>query len=139
MMMKTEDLPQPLSLQAQIRVLLDYGRPEHPEPSLSELAEATGLSDQTWANLLQGKSTNPRLNTLLALCQYFDVSLDYFACTSEDACRTYLYAHRLRDRSPHISDIEAAASRLSPRGQRNVLAMMEWMRRAARSLRSTLT
>ena len=139
MMMKTEDAPHPLTLQAQIRVLLDYGRPECPEPSLNELAEATGLSDQTWANLLQGKSTNPRLNTLLALCQYFGVSLDYFACTSEEACRTYLYAHRLRDRSPLITDIETAASGLSPQGERNVLAMMEWMRLAAQALRSPLT
>ena len=58
--MKTEDTPQPLPLQTQIQVLLDYSHPERPEPSLSELAKATGLSDQTWANLLQGKSTNPR-------------------------------------------------------------------------------
>lgn len=137
--MKTETASTDFPVHVQIQLLLDYGMPNSAQPHLSELAEATGLSDQTWANLLQGKSTNPRLNTLLSLCQYYEISLDYFDCTSETACREYLYVHRLRSLSPLLGPIETAADRLSPQGQRNVLAIMEWMRLATRALRATLT
>lgn len=131
--MKTKTDPTDFPLHAQIQLLLDCDAADCSQSRFSELAKATGLSDQTWANLLQGKSTNPRLNTLLILCQFFGISLDYFNCTSETECREYLYIHRLRLTSPLLDPIETAADRLSPQGQRNVLAIMEWMRMAARA------
>lgn len=129
--MNREANSQPFPLQSQLQILLDYGAPPDDVSSLTELAEATGLSDQTLANLLQGKSTSPRLKTLLTLCQCFNISLDYFACTSESQCREYLFLHRLKWVLPLVSEIEMAAINLSPRGQRNVLAIMEWMRLAS--------
>lgn len=119
----------PLPFAEQLRLLLEQGLSDNTVLTLSEISEATGLSDQTLANLLQGKSINPRLTTLRALCQYFDISLDYFACTSEKACLAYLFVHRHRKHSPELTEIEAITERISTRGQNNVLSLMELMQR----------
>lgn len=117
-----------MTLSEQVRVLLSYNTTPRIVPNFTEIAEATGISDQTLANLLQGKSTNPRLRTLLTLCQYYGISLDYFECETVAACREYLYAHQCRHASSLLSEIAAESGRLSAKGQRNVLTLMEWMR-----------
>lgn len=117
-----------ISVSEQIRLLLESAAGA--EVNISQVAQATGISDQALANLLQGKSANPRLSTLLALCQHSGISLDYFACETEAACRAYLYHHQMQAASPLLGEIENAAMHLSPKGQRNVLAIMEWMQRA---------
>lgn len=117
-----------MTISEQFRVLFSYDTAPRSALNFTEIAEATGISDQALANLLQGKSTNPRLRTLLTLCQYYGISLDYFECETVAACREYLYAHRLRHTSPLIGEIADAAGRLSAKGQRNVLTLMEWMR-----------
>lgn len=122
----------PISAGEQIRLLLEAGA--EADVSISQVAQATGISDQALANLLQGKSANPRLSTLLALCRHYGISLDYFACESETACRAYLYRHQMAA-SSLIGEIENAAAHLSPKGQRNVLAIMEWMRLAVPAAR----
>lgn len=132
--MKTEaEYNTQISVSEQIRLLLELGTGA--DINISQVAQATGISDQALANLLQGKSANPRLSTLLALCQHYGISLDYFACESEAACRAYLYHHQMQAASPLIGAIENAAAHLSPKGQRNVLAIMEWMRLAAPAVR----
>lgn len=137
-MMKTDEQA-PFPVHKQLQILLEYGLPQRERPSLNELARATGMSGQACANLLQGKSDNPRLQTLQSLCEYFGVSLDYFTCASAAECRAYLYLYRLRATSSLLTEIESAAERLSSRGQRNVLAVMEWMHLAAPSGRKDLT
>jgi transcriptional regulator with XRE-family HTH domain len=109
----------------QIAGLLEYAKSTGQETDLSEIAHQTGITYQALANLVQGKVSNPRLNTLLALCQYFGISLDYFNCESEAACREYLYVH-LASQSSLINEIEQASAPLSAKGQRNVLAIMAW-------------
>jgi transcriptional regulator with XRE-family HTH domain len=126
----------PVSTNTQIRLLLEEGvDPAGRAYRPGEVAAATGISDQALANLVQGKSSNPRLETLLALSGHYGISLDYFACETEDACREYLRRHRARHASPLICEIENESARLSARGQRNVLAIMEWMQRAAPTAR----
>lgn len=117
-----------INVSEQVRLLLEAGA--EGEINMRQISKAIGISDQTLANLLQGKAANPRLKTLLALCQHYDISLDYFACETEAACQEYLYRHRFRKALPLIDEIENAAAHLSPKGQRNVLSIMEWMRRA---------
>lgn len=120
-----------VSVSEQISLLLEYGaEATGGRHSLSEIAEATGISYQALANLIQGKSTNPRLNTLLAICQYYGISLDYFACETVDACQECLYRHQVRVGCSLIGEIEHVSGSLSPKGRRNVLAIMEWMRLA---------
>ncbi len=117
-----------MTISEQVRVLFSYNTAPRSIPNFTEIAGATGISDQTLANLLQGKSTNPRLKTLLALCQYYGISLDYFECETVAACREYLYTHQFRRASSLLSEIAVEAGRLSAKGQRNVLTLMEWMR-----------
>jgi transcriptional regulator with XRE-family HTH domain len=109
----------------QIAVLLEYAMSAGQETGLTEIARQTGITYQALANLVQGKVSNPRLNTLLALCEYFGISLDYFNCELETACREYLYVH-VASKQPLISEIEQASAPLSDKGQRNVLAIMDW-------------
>lgn len=118
-----------ISVGEQVRLLLEL-RTEA-DVNISRIAQATGISDQALANLIQGKSVNPRLSTLLTLCQHYGISLDYFACETEAECRAYLYNHQMQIASPLICEIESAAAHLSPKGQRNVLAIIEWMQRAS--------
>lgn len=39
---------------------------------LDILADATGISSQTIANIRDGKNTNPKIQTLIKLKEYFD-------------------------------------------------------------------
>ena len=120
-----------IGISEQIAILLDYGlNANGSTPGLREVAEDCGISDQTLVNLVKGNATNPRLKTLLALCGYYRISLDYFAAESEATCLEYLNTHRLKNATPLVGEISQAASRLSPKGQRNILAMMDWMEAA---------
>ncbi len=121
----------PIGISEQIAILLDYGLNANGNtPGLREVAEDCGISDQTLVNLVQGKATNPRLKTLLALCRYYRISLDYFAAESQAACLAYLNTYRLKNAAPLLSEISQATARLSPKGQRNILAMLDWMEAA---------
>lgn len=101
--------------------------------TVTEVAEAVGISAQTLFNLLHGRSDNPRLETLRSLCRYYDISLDYFDCSDEAACFAYLADHHLKSASPLIQQIQAQTRELSPKGWRNILAALEWMRLASQA------
>lgn len=123
-----------LSIDQQLAILLDQGVDRAGERHrLSEVAAATGIRYQTLAKLLNGQSSSPRLSTLLALCHFYDISLDYFACDTEAACRHYLELHHARLASPLIREIEHESARLTDQGQRNVLTIMDWMRAGQQS------
>ena len=117
-----------MDVSAQIRLLLEHGLDSQGQShNLAEVAAATGIRYQTLANLINGKATNPRLKTLQALCGFYHLSLDYFACETEQACLDYLAHHRMCSASPFIHDLADEANKLTPRGQRNVLKIMTWM------------
>ena len=116
----------PLTVAEQFRILLEWS--SSPQ-SLRSVAQATGLTPQALAKLLAGHAANPRLQTLRALCGYYGIALDYFDCATIADCQAYLYAARCNG-SPLLSRIESDLQTLSPRGQRNVLVVLEWMQRA---------
>ena len=121
----------PVNVRWQIAYLLENGvDTQGSTHTLADVAHATGISYQTLANLIEGKSSNPRLKTLQTLCQFYGISLDYFACETETDCQNYLVQHRMQVASPVMHEIASAYGDLSPRGQRNVLAIVEWMRLA---------
>lgn len=93
--------------------------------SVAEVARAIGVSHQALMNLVRGKSDNPRLDTVRGLCAFYNISLDYFDCPTEDACRHYLIEQR---QTALLREIALLSARLSPKGQRNVLALIEWVR-----------
>ena len=111
----------------QIRILMAYGQgSSDKKPNLRQLATEIGISDQALRNLLDGKSANPRLKTLLALTCYYQISLDYFSCQDEEACKHYFYRNPPAT-NPLIAEIDTESAVLSAKGQRNVLAIMTWM------------
>ncbi|MAU08406.1 MAG: hypothetical protein CL607_01175 [Anaerolineaceae bacterium] len=126
-----------IRIDEQIRILMEYGEGAHgkdahgkddgdKKPTLRQLAAQIGISDQALKNLLDGKSANPRLKTLLALTRYYQISLDYFSCQDEEACKHYFYRNPPVTH-PLIAEINMESAALSAKGQRNVLAIMTWM------------
>ena len=122
-----------LPFSRQFALLLDLRRrAELPPYTPAETARATGIPLQTLLYLLDGTSSSPLLNTARTLCVCFDITLDYFDCSTEDDCQRYLAQRWLGNRPEAARQLADEAQRLSPHGQRNILAILEWMRRAAR-------
>jgi len=122
-----------ISFQQQFHILLDLLRDPHGKPySLGTLAQAAHVSDQSLTYLLDGRSQSPRLETIRSICYFYHISLDYFDCATEAECRAYL-VRRLAQSSSLLQDIAAEAATLTPKGQRNVLTMLEWLRQMKKS------
>ncbi len=125
--MSDVDQPQ-LTIGQQIHVLLEWTKEHRSRAfSLREVAAAAGISTQALSNILDGTTPDPRLNTLRNLCQLFQISLDYFSCQTEVACRDYL-AQRLVDTgTPTVQQITSASEQLSSRARDNVLLVLQWL------------
>lgn len=120
--MSNEDV----AFQEQFRLLLETQRDPQGQPySLAAVAKAVGLSEQALAYLLDGRSQQPRLDTLRRLCRFFQISLDYFQCETAAACRAFL-----AQQSPTLTAVAHESETLSSGGQHNVLSILEWLRRA---------
>lgn len=78
-----------LSFSEQFNILIKTD-PAYRHASTATLAEATGSSLQTIANLISGKTPAPRLQTVRGICEAFNITLDYFMCDTPDACLSYL-------------------------------------------------
>ena len=112
----------------QLALLFEHGVDTQGKPhTVGSAAAATGLSDQALANLLHGKTASPRLETARALCRLYGISLVYFDLETEDACRAYLLHHRQRLAPVVLQEIGALSDQLSPRGKRNILAILHWI------------
>ena len=121
----------PLPVNKQIELLLEHGRDaDGHRYSLADVAKRTGIRYQTLSNLINGSSSNPRLETLRSLCRLYEISLDYFSCETEETCLNLLKQH-IVDNSHNIQEITDETKSLSPKGKRNVMAIMEWMNRAS--------
>lgn len=51
--------------------------------SMKEISAQSGMSEPTLEKLFAGKSKDPKLTTLLMLCEFFDCSLDYLVYGEE--------------------------------------------------------
>ena len=91
------------------------------------LARAIGLTQQTLQNILHQRIDNPRLNTLRALCVFYEISLDYFDLPTEETCHHYLAAQQLKLAPSIIHQIDHETRGLTAKGHRNILAVLEWM------------
>lgn len=89
------------------------------------------MSPQALLNLLDDSSHYPRLETVRRLCRVYGISMDYFDCSTEKDCLDYLARQRVI-RSTELEEIARSAEALTSRGQRNVLNILEWLRRARR-------
>ena len=99
------------------------------EYTIQEVSNATGISIGAVSQLRTGKITNPQLNTLRALCQFFGVPLRYFDTRSAEEC----YALLVEDSQPEppsLNEIAFRATHLSPHSQIDVLTIIKWVQAA---------
>lgn len=127
-----------------VKDLLDFlfKHIHHPEGrpyTVTEVADATGLSYVTIYTLLQGRSKKPTLPTVQALCDFFGVALNFFECRSYDECYAVLESSRNSENestseksSPQLGEIIFRAQDLSPEGQQDLLTLIKWVQAAER-------
>lgn len=103
--------------------------------TLKEVSEATGISLPSLSHLRNGKNVNPQLNTLRALCRFFNVSLSYFESQSEEECLALIAEGRPNKGDDiNVGFITSMATTLSPQGQRDLLTIVKWARAAEQSV-----
>lgn len=95
--------------------------------SLHEIAQATGLSVQTLAKLVNGQTHDPRLDTLRRLCQFYGISLDYFAGETEAECQLYLDRQQFVAAPALVQEIAWQVKALSARSQDNLQIILHWL------------
>ena len=119
-----------ITLQRQFELLLQHVRnPSGRRFSVADIANATGLSEQTFLNLLHDRAHHPRLYTLQQLGKVFDISLDYFGLETEAQCLSYLAWQGKLGLAPEtLRAIDAQALTLSSETTSNVLAILQWRR-----------
>jgi len=61
------------------------------------------------------------------VCRVYGVSLDYFMCETLDECRAMLAALHPELATPLLHTITEETEQLSPKGQRNVTRLLEWV------------
>ena len=91
------------------------------------LGDAIGMSDQVIQNFLNGDADNPRMKTIRLVCRVYGVSIDYFMCETLDQCRAMLAALHPQLATPLMTTITEETEQLSPKGQRNVARLLEWV------------
>lgn len=119
-----------LPLSQQITLLFEAIR--HPEGrpfTMQEVSTATGISLATISQLRSGKISNPQLNTLRGLCDFFRVPLRYFETETVEQC----YAIFNGDNQPPAlttNEIAFRANALPEQAQRDILTMIKWVQAA---------
>ena len=114
-----------LPLNEQIKILFDSVRnPEGRAFTLQEVSDATGVSLGTVAQMRSGKVLNPQLNTLRALCRFFDIPLRYFETRTREECYAIL-AEPSTSAKPALNEIAFRASGLSPQAQQDILRLLK--------------
>lgn len=114
-----------LPLSQQVKILFDAVRREDGQPfTLQEVSHATGISLGTIGQIRSGKISNPQLNTLRALCQFFRVPLRYFETQTAEQCYTLL-AQQVPQQQPALNEIAFRASGLSEDAQQDILALIK--------------
>jgi len=121
--------PDGLEFAAQFRILIHTvsGNDGNPYP-LAAIAKSTGISEQNLSNLLDGRTPNPRLDTLRRLCRFYEISLDYFDCDTEVDCLAFLEQRAAHAASPIVFEINQESSVLGPSAKQEVLRLFGLLR-----------
>lgn len=124
-----------LTLGQQVRLLFEVR--QHPEGrpyTMQEVSDATGISVAAISQMRNDKINNPQLQTLRALCKFFEVPLRYFETRSAEEC----YAIFNGDNQPpklEVNEIAFRASSLSEAAQQDILNMIKWVQAAEKQRR----
>lgn len=119
-----------LPLTDQLQILFETVRHTEDRPfTLQEVSNGTGISLGTISQMRTGKITNPQLNTLRAMCDFFGIPLRYFETRTREECYALLSASPPTD-APTMHEIAFRALHLSEDAQRDILTMIKWVQAA---------
>lgn len=99
--------------------------------TLQEVSQQTGVSVATISQMRSGHIKNPQINTLRALCQFFNVPLRYFEAHTQEESYAIVSEGR-QPLQPGMNEIAFRASSLSPKSQQDVLTIIKWIQAAER-------
>ena len=119
-----------LPLAQQITLLFEVIR--HPEGrsfTMQEVRTATGVSLATISQLRNGKISNPQLNTLRGLCEFFKVPLRYFETQTVEQCYAIFNGDNQPPTLPN-NEIAFRANALPEKAQRDILTLIKWVQAA---------
>lgn len=104
--------------------------------TLTAVSEATSISVPTLSQLRNGKITNPQLNTLRAICGFFQIPLRYFDTKTEEECQQMIAQRGNESTTPddNATVLTRMAATLSLQGQRDLLTLVQWARAAEQQL-----
>jgi hypothetical protein len=126
-----------LSVAEQLQMLFSTVLDDESKPyTLTAVSDATGISLPTLSQLRNGKITNPQLNTLRAICGFFQIPLRYFDTKTAEECQQIIAQRGNESKTPDDSPnlLTRMAATLSPEGQRDLLTILQWARAAEQQL-----
>ena len=124
-----------LPLAEQLNILFEVvTKPDGGHYTLKNVSKASGVSLPTLSQLRNAKIVNPQLNTLRAICGFFDVPLRYFDTRTREECLAIIAEGRQSVETDTGDHIATMAASLSPEGQRDLLAVIQWARAAEQQM-----
>lgn len=131
-------MPAYLPVAEQLQILFaTLKKPDGKLYTMQEVSRATGVSLPTLSQLRSGKITNPQLNTLRAICTFFQIPLRYFDTCTPSECLAILTAAPTDDANEAdtgISLITTMAAGLSRAAQEDLLTVIQWAHAAEQQL-----
>lgn len=120
-----------LPVSEQLRILFEEIRHPSGRPyTMQEVSAVIDVSLATLSQLRTGKVRNPQLHTLREICRFFEVPLRYFETRSTEECYSVLAQDNQTEATAPINEIAFRATRLSPKSQRDVLTIIQWVQAA---------
>lgn len=116
-----------VTLAQQVRLLIEHF--EDSDDTITTVAARLGIAQTTLSKMLLGQGENPRLDTLRSLSRHYGITLDYFMCSTVEACEAFI--GQVIDVSPLLQTIGQQAEQLSPLGLQNVLTAVSWIHSAS--------
>lgn len=119
-------LDDPFPFREQLQILIQsIPAPTGGVYDIPAIAKATGLSAQSLLYMLDGRTNNPRLDSLRSICRFYNISLDYFECRSEEACRSFLAQQAAHLASPLVHEIDQKSEALTQADKSRVLRLID--------------
>lgn len=119
-------LNNPFPFREHLRILIQtLAAPDGNAYDITTIASATDLSAQSLLYMLDGRTNNPRLDSLRRICRFYNISLDYFECSSEEECRSFLAHNAAHLASPLVREIDQNAEALTPSDKSRVLRLID--------------
>jgi transcriptional regulator with XRE-family HTH domain len=102
-----------------------------------DVAQATGMSQSTLSAIRRGIIQNPRIDSIKALCRFFQVKLDYFDSSSVAEALEHMAAGRTE--APHDMKLAMRLNRLTDDARRDLDRIIDYVMHADRAMNNTIS